>query len=255
MSLKWKLFGAARYLADRAGYRLYMAPKNPPARTPYAAVFPVTTYAPWLTDAGFRKVFAAIEPFTLVDQYRCYELWQLLAEVGHVPGSVLEVGTWRGGTGALLACRAEQLGRRGITYLCDTFTGVVKAGSHDTTYKGGEHADATAIQVQQVLGRVGARRAELLTGIFPEETGHLIENQEFAFGHIDVDVYQSAADVLAWLWPRLAVGGLVVFDDYGFRSCDGITRLVNEHRGRPDARIIHNLNGHAVLVKVSPEEK
>ena len=250
MSLKWKLFGAARRLADRAGYRLYMAPKKALATVPYEPVFPVTTYAPWLTDADFRRVFAQVEPFTLVDVYRCYELWQLLAEVQHVPGAVLEVGTWRGGTGALLAHRARQLGRRGPVYLCDTFTGVVKAGPHDSTYTGGEHADATASQVRQVLGRVGAEHAELLTGIFPEETGHLVDNQLIAFCHIDVDVYQSAADVLAWLWPRLAVGGLVVFDDYGFRSCDGITRLVNEHRSRPDARVIHNLNGHAVLVKM-----
>jgi len=66
-----------------------------------------------------------------------------------------------------------------------------------------------------------------------------------------VDVYQSAKDVFDWAWPRLARGGIVVFDDYGFRSCEGATRLVEEQRGHPDRVTLHNLNGHAVVVKVA----
>ena len=64
-------------------------------------------------------------------------------------------------------------------------------------------------------------------------------------------MYQSAQDVLSWVWPRLSIGGIVVFDDYGFRGCDGIARLVNEERQKNDRVFIHNLNGHAVLIKIS----
>jgi O-methyltransferase len=49
----------------------------------------------------------------------------------------------------------------------------------------------------------------------------------------------------------MPVGGVVVYDDYGFLRCDGITRHVDEQRGRPDRRVIHNLNGHAVVVKTA----
>ena len=56
---------------------------------------------------------------------------------------VLEVGVWRGGTGCLLAAKAQSLNRNATVFLCDTFSGVVKAGEIDNFYKGGEHADTS----------------------------------------------------------------------------------------------------------------
>ncbi len=87
--------------------------------------------------------------------------------------------------------------------------------------------------------------------MFPEETSMLVTDGKFRFCHIDVDVYQSAKDVVEWLWPKLVLGGIIVFDDYGFQTCSGITRFVNEERSKRDRSIIHNLNGHAILIKTS----
>ena len=66
-----------------------------------------------------------------------------------------------------------------------------------------------------------------------------------------VDVYRSAKESVEWLWPRLVVGGMVVYDDYGFQQCEGITRFVNEQRGYTDRVVIYNLNGHGVIVKTA----
>ena len=41
----------------------------------------------------------------------------------------------------------------------------------------------------------------------------------------------------------------MVFDDYGFSSCVGITVLAEELRIRADLVFVQNINGHAVLVK------
>ena len=46
--------------------------------------------------------------------------------------------------------------------------------------------------------------------------------------------------------------GFVVFDDYGFDVCGGITQLVNEMLTEPDRIVIHNLNGHAIVIKTGP---
>ena len=137
-------------------------------------------------------------------------------------------------------------------YLCDTFFGVVKAGEKDGSYIGGEHADASREIVEDLLGSLGVEpgQVEILEGIFPEDTGHLVQEQKFRFCHIDVDVYQSAKDVLEFVWPRLIPGGIVVFDDYGFSGTDGVTKLVNEMFSRPDRLVLYNLNGHAVLIKI-----
>jgi O-methyltransferase len=55
--------------------------------------------------------------------------------LNNIQGSILEVGVWRGGTGAILAKGAEANGKR--VFLADTFEGAVKAGSKDTPYIGG----------------------------------------------------------------------------------------------------------------------
>lgn len=237
-------------LARALGFDL-VATKRYAKEGPYERVTPKATYAPWRTDQAFVDTYAVVKGHTLVDVYRCYELWQLVAECARVPGALLEVGVWRGGSGALIAKRARMLGITDTVYLCDTFSGVVKAGPLDTQYRGGEHADASKDVVTNVLDAVKVDGVKILVGTFPEETGGRINDSVFRFCHIDVDVYQSAKDVLEWVWPKLAVGGIVVFDDYGFSTCEGVTRLVNEERNKKDRAVIHNLNGHAVLMKRS----
>ena len=39
-------------------------------------------------------------------------------------------------------------------YFCDTFSGVPKAGEHDTIYIGGEHADTDATVVTQLMTKM-----------------------------------------------------------------------------------------------------
>lgn len=208
----------------------------------YEASFPLATYAPWIADARFADVFDRIRDNTLVDRYRCYELWELVAQVEKLPGSVLEVGVWRGGTGCLLASNTSKR-----VILCDTFSGVVKASALDTIYCGGEHADCSAAVVEQLASDLGVS-VEIRRGIFPDDFPELVK-QVFAFVHIDVDVYQSAKEILNSIWPLMPTGGIVVFDDYGDPNCIGVTRLVNELRGERGRVVIHNLNGHAVMIK------
>jgi O-methyltransferase len=205
------------------------------------------TYSPWLSDREFLNAYQAVKGFTLVDIYRCYELWDLAKQAASVEGAILEVGVWRGGTGCLLAVAAPAK----TVYLADTFQGMVKVGVQDTRYVGGEHADASVEIVQNLLGSLGAANARLLKGIFPEETGSNLEGL-ISLLHIDVDVYQSGKDVVVWSLPRLPVGAAIVFDDYGFLGCEGITRLVHELRASlGNFAFIHNLNGHAIFIRTA----
>ena len=91
---------------------------------------------------------------------------------------------------------------------------------------------------------------ELLVGEFPTATGDLIL-EPLSFVHIDVDVYNSGKSILDWCRTRMSPNGVIVFDDYGFLSTDGITKLVNENFIDDDFLIVYNLNGHAILVKRS----
>ena len=174
---------------------------------------------------------------------RCYHLWRLAHQALKVPGAFLEVGTWRGGTAALLAFAAEDR----TVYAADTFAGVVKALGWEH-YEDGAHADTTIAEVQGLFRRLEIE-AVILEGIFPDDTSCAVLGP-LALVHIDVDVYQSAMSTFNAIWPMVSPGGLVVFDDYGFISaCGGIYRFVEEIADQADLCVVGNLNGQAVVVK------
>ncbi|MFM7423430.1 MAG: TylF/MycF/NovP-related O-methyltransferase [Elainella sp.] len=218
----------------------------------YQQAVPLALYAPWNVDQGFQRAYQRIFANTLVDQYRCFELWSLVEQVQKLDeGSIIEIGVWQGGTGVLMAHRVATCGITDPVYLCDTFSGVVKASDKDSFYKGSEHADTSQAIVEQLVSQFGLTQVKILKGIFPDETAHLIGDDKFRLCHVDVDVYQSAKDVVAWVWDRMVPGGIIVYDDYGFLGCDGITKLVEEQRALSDRLVFHNLNGHAIVVKLA----
>lgn len=219
----------------------------------YEPVKPISaTYAPWNMDRIFQDIYEAVQGFTFVDKYRCYELWTLVEQSQKLgSGALIEVGVWRGGSGAIIAKKAQTIGIPDPVYLCDTFSGVVKASINDVTYyKGGEHADTSREIVEQLIhGRLKLENVVVLKGIFPDETAQMVKCTRFRFCHIDVDTYQSAKDIVDWIWGKMLVGGMIVFDDYGCKYCEGVTKYVEELRHLPNRLLLHNLNGHAIIIK------
>ena len=209
-------------------------------------VIPYASYAPWEGDEEFKKIYSKVKNNTLVDVYRCYELWSLINDLHAVEGDVLEVGVWRGGTGAIL-CKAAENDKRTKVYLADTFTGVVKATEEDAVYRGGEHSDTSDKIVKDLLAATDADNFEILKGIFPDDFPNVVIDK-IKLCHIDVDTYLSAKEVFDYAWKKVAVGGVVVFDDYGFWTCEGVTKYFNALE-LPNGRKIHNLNGHGVIIK------
>ncbi len=215
----------------------------------YTGYLTPACYSPWNTDASFQEHYGRLEPYTLMDRYKAWGLWMLVQQSAKARGALMEVGVWRGGSGALIARRAALCGIADPVYLCDTFEGVVKAGDSDSHYRGGEHGDTSEEIVRDLVAREGLSRVVVVPGIFPDESGGTIEAVEIRFCHVDVDTYDSAKGIVDWLWPRLSSGGIVVYDDYGFPRCDGIRTFVEEQLDADDRVVLHNLNGQAVVIK------
>lgn len=245
-----KIYKTVKKITALMGYNLVITQKYEGKDGTYESILPNATYAPWLSDHSFNETYKTIENYTLVDKYRCYELWQLVAETTKLRGTLIEIGSWRGGSGALIAKKAKLVGIKDVIYLCDTFKGIVKAGVNDSSHKDSELSDTSEKIVEEIIHKLKIDNIKLLTGIFPDETSHFITEKEFRFCHIDVDVYQSARDSVEWLWPKLVIGGLIIFDDYGDERCNGITKFVNEERKKSDRLVFYNLNGHAIMIKL-----
>jgi O-methyltransferase len=218
-------------------------------REPYDNLYLLDIYCPWLVEPEFLRIWQKASSHTLTDITRSYELYQCVREVAMIPGDILEVGVWRGGTGVVLAAAAQRWKPSAKVWLCDTFSGVVKARTIDTHYRGGEHSDTSPEIVASLVASLALTNTSILEGVFPDDTAGALRHSTIAMCHVDVDVYQSAADVITWLEPRMSSGGILVFDDYGFSTCKGITQFVNELRTSGKWIYIYNLNKHALLIK------
>lgn len=81
-----------------------------------------------------------------------------------------------------------------------------------------------------------------------------VDDREFAFVHIDVDVYQPTLDSLQFFYQRLQVGGFIVIDDYARPFWPGCDLAVKEFlRAIPknEYRFIEIPMGGAIITRVS----
>lgn len=210
-------------------------------------------FSPWLAHGeprGFAEfhdyLMTAITAGTAVGPERLYTLFTLARQCLHLPGDLIETGVWKGGTAALFAklIREHSPHSRQL-HLFDTFAGMPPTHEHDTYYKGGEFADTS---LDAVRAKVNDEFVQFHAGLIPD-TFAGCEDLRFCFAHIDLDVYQSIRDACAFVYPRLAVGGVMVFDDYAWSTCPGARRAVDEFFASRVMRPLVLSNGQAIVFK------
>ncbi len=177
----------------------------------------------WEDNREFKKIVSKIE-FTLVDHSRCYMLYQFAKIAQELEGDVAEVGVYKGGTAKLLAetfaCKPNKL-----VHLFDTFEGMPTTDPTLDRHHAGDFRNTSLEAVQKQLH--GNSNARFYKGFFPATAGP-IEDKLFCFVHVDVDIYQSVKDSCIFFYPRLEPRGVLIFDDYGFSSCPGARKAVDE---------------------------
>ena len=113
----------------------------------------------------------------------------------------------------------------------------------------GDFADTSLAAVQSFLGHDPA--CQFRPGLIPQ-TFVGLESHRIAFAHIDVDLYESVLESVKFIWPRLPVGGFIVFDDYGFPSCAGARAAVDEFFRAGPAVPLCLPTGQALVFKSLP---
>lgn len=153
---------------------------------------------------------------------RISELRRHAATVAHVPGDVIEVGVWRGGSARVLCMAFPDR----TVHLFDTFAGMPKPSAIDS-HRQGDFRNTSQDVVRESLKPLV--NYEIHAGVFPQ-TAAEVEGETFAFAHVDCDLYESTKAALEFIWPRLGLGGLIVLDDYKSAFCAGATRAIDEFR-------------------------
>jgi len=174
----------------------------------------------WEQDSHFNEIMRTIQ-HTLVDRTRCYILYQVARETSHLAGEVAEVGVYKGGTAKLLAQTVLQK----TVHLFDTFSGMPATDASLDNHRAGDFEDTSLAAVRDHLRECGNVR--FYQGLFPSTAGP-IEGVQFSLVHVDADIYDSVKACCDFFYPRMGKGGLFVFDDYGFPTCPGARKAVDE---------------------------
>jgi len=177
----------------------------------------------WDSDKKFNSLYNKISKNTLVDKNRCHILYQLAHQVFGISGDVAEVGVYKGGTARLLA---EIFDSKKTLHLFDTFSGIPQSDAPLTDHhKKGDFGDVSFDEVKNFLSN--CKNVHFYKGIFPTTANSTVD-RFFSFVHVDVDVYKSAIDCCNFFYDKMKQGGIIIFDDYGWQSCPGVKKAVDE---------------------------
>jgi O-methyltransferase len=199
----------------------------------------------WLWDDEFKEYFYIIHKKTMVDMKRCYMLYQLCKHVKPLPGEAAEVGVWRGGTGKLIS---RMLPDKKV-YLCDTFEGLPPiVPEYDQKYhREGQFNDVDFKEVEQFFKK--SKNVTIIKGIFPDSVKNIDMPRQYSLVHVDVDLYKPAMDCCDYFYDSMVKGGMMIFDDYGFRTCPGVKTAVEEFCERKGIASIYLPSGQCLIIK------
>jgi O-methyltransferase len=180
---------------------------------------------PWEDDKAFKDAAADSLRLSLCSPQSLYNLYQSVLNVRGLVGDVAEVGVYTGGSAVLLSRILAGTGKTLVLF--DTFEGLPDSTDRqaDPSWRPGD-LDASLEAVQHHLAP-WKENVAFAVGVFPDTTQR-IEERKFALVHVDVDIRQSVWDCCEYFYPRMIPGGIMVFDDYGFRSCVGARQAVDE---------------------------
>jgi O-methyltransferase len=184
-------------------------------------------FNPSLSDKEFLDLYIKAKPFTTLFRHRLYNLYCLANSVLGMEGDVYECGVYRGGSAFVLAelCRRHGTSPERL-HLFDTFGGMPVADSDLDRYAVGSFSDTSLDSVKELL----AENPEINVhpGIIPNTFSEVYDTP-VRFAHIDVDQYESTKDCVEFIFPRLAIGGVMLIDDYGFPACYGAREAVDDY--------------------------
>lgn len=163
---------------------------------------------------------------TLLDYKRLGMLRAAISYTSDIEGDVIEFGTFRGGSAGVII---QNLGEDKKLHVCDSFVGMPDVSSEDNFHQKGDFAGTNVHKVNRGLSSLSPR-FEIHEGFFDQTIKQLEDRIPFkiSFAHIDVDLYESVLACLAFCYPRMSDGGIIIFDDYGAKTCLGAKKAVDE---------------------------
>jgi O-methyltransferase len=200
-------------------------------------------YGPWW-EPDFDRTYRVISDRTLCSRESCWTLDACLRQTAGIAGAVYEAGVFQGGTARLIRDRLAGSGK--TLRLFDSFAGMKQTDQERDRHRSGDFAATSLAGVSRFVG--ADPWIDYRPGWIPDSFAGC-EDDAISFAHVDVDLHQSILDCCGFIYPRLAAGAMMVFDDYGFASCPGARQAIDDFfRDKPEVPLVLQ-TGQALVVK------
>ena len=200
-------------------------------------------YAPWKEDTDFKKFNNIITGTTLLDNKRLFTLYYLSKSQRNVAGDILDIGCLKGGAGFVMS----YANKKGKVHLIDTFEGIVE----NEKYHKKDHFIFENIGfVKNKIKELKLKNTYVHKGTFPNSFKKKILSRKIKLCHIDVNTFQSTKKTFEHVEKKLVKNGIVVFDDYGIFSVNGVKNYVDElMKNKKNFIFLNNYMGQCILIK------
>jgi O-methyltransferase len=175
-----------------------------------------------ISPLEFSALYRQVRGHTMCSNRRLRGLYRAMQYVvsHNISGDVVECGTARGGSAALMALTLRRLKSPRRIWLFDTFEGLPAPTAQDPDFEiANLFAGSCVGSLEEVLAffkRLNiAEEAVFVKGLF-QQTLPSSSVEQIAALHVDGDWYESVKTCLDALYDRVADGGMIQFDDYGY---------------------------------------
>lgn len=204
----------------------------------------------WLNNKKFSSFLHGYQEEYSLNTHRRWMLSQLQRLTSTVSGDTAECGVYMGCGSSIILLHNQHSALPRHHFIFDSFEGLSTPGQKDGTYwKRGDLSTRGEEAVRMKLS--GFEEKTLLRGWIPEAFP-AVADRAFSFVHIDVDLYQPTLESIRFFYPRLNNGGVLVCDDYGFTSCEGATKAIDEFLADKPEKMLSLPQGGGFFIKGTP---
>jgi len=205
-------------------------------------------YQRWRDDSDFLLQYKKLSPESPYSQDRKYIVRELTRLTHDLDGEMAECGCYQGATAWFIANENRNVN----LHLFDSFQGLSEPGVDDELEETGTHfwnkgiLSSTEEQTKKTLQEFN--HVHYHKGWIPDKFS-AVEDIVFKLIHIDVDLYQPTLDSIRFFYPRMIKNGIIILDDYGFKTCPGAYKAVNEFMSDKPEYIVNLTSGQGLIIK------
>lgn len=197
-------------------------------------------------DKSLLEIYLKYDKKNFRSFERKYVLKELIKLTRNVNGDTAELGVYFGATSEIIL--NEILDKNKKHHMFDSWEGLSSPGQKDGSFWKKNSLNSSFKVCEKNLEKFSNNKKQFYRGWIPKTFNDINKNLKFSFVHFDLDLYEPTIEGLKYFYPKINKGGVLIFDDYPFKTCPGVKDAVDEFFSDKSEEIIR-LTMNAFVIK------